>query len=118
MHVVTMILDGLVSMIFHFRKLLFFFQPLQLLLSFHFFQKLAILFLLFAKSLILLIHFLSTLQLGEEVTVLMQEEGHIFIGVHFYLLAHFEAMVDLEVKFALELFLIYLRFLCHESLVL
>jgi len=41
----------------------------------------------------------------------------VIIGIHLNLFAHLEIMINYQVKFAFELFLVHLRFLCHKGLV-
>jgi hypothetical protein len=62
--------------------------------------------------------FLCFLQFIEEIAIFVQKERDIIVRIHLYLFAHAEPVIDFQVKFALEFFLIHFRFLCHEGLVL
>ena len=53
----------------------------------------------------------------DEVSPLVQVKSHTIIRIHLYLLAHEEVVIDLELKLALELFLLHLRLFSYEGLI-
>lgn len=61
--------------------------------------------------------FLSLFKLEQEVPPFVQVIHEVIIGIHLYLLAHFEIVINYQVKFAFELFLVHLGFLSYEGLI-
>lgn len=61
--------------------------------------------------------FLSLFKLEQEVPPFVQVIHEVIIGIHLYLLTHFEIVINYQVKLAFKLFLVHLGFLSHEGLV-
>ena len=109
-------------------KWLFNFFPLGLFLSPFLLLPLPLFLLKFLEHLLvslffLLFHFLSDLlllslyELRNKVPILVQKERDLVIRIHLYLLVHVQLVIYKKVKPSLQLLLVHLWLLSHESLV-